>query len=427
MSVRLWEGPAGSGKTYQLIQGLKSQLRDAPLDEHQKVLAVTKMHGSRRRMRDRLESLAELRGRFACMTLDSFAWKLVRRWRSRADKMFDGQVEETDYEEVCSRAGALVGDQVVARWVGHSYPLVVIDEMQDSKGAQLEIIKGLASEAACLVAADDFQDLDAAGENASVAWAREAAGRSGTVVLSGSHRTRQRALLEAAGALRSGSAVLDGSNFKVLGARNHNVGASFVARNLAWWSKSDDIAVISPVRAASSKFVRKLIERVEEKPISKPPVGPHKVPWEASHREGLDTFLGALALPEDDQALISCAEVRARAVGGAGEFLADVLDRERRLTGDGSFTVSRVRAEANTVFRRLRSFGRPTRLRVRAMTVHQAKNREFESVIVLWPYEVGGSVERQRRLLYNAITRAKRRAIVVVQNPSRCKAPPFVP
>ena len=58
------------------------------------------------------------------------------------------------------------------------------------------------------------------------------------------------------------------------------------------------------------------------------------------------------------------------------------------------------------------------------MTVHQAKNREFDSVIVLWPYEV--SATRQRRLLYNAITRAKRQAVVIVQNPDRINQPPFV-
>jgi superfamily I DNA/RNA helicase len=59
------------------------------------------------------------------------------------------------------------------------------------------------------------------------------------------------------------------------------------------------------------------------------------------------------------------------------------------------------------------------------MTIHQAKNREFESVIVLWPYEVVGSADRKRRLLYNAITRAKQQALVVVQNPARLMKPPF--
>jgi superfamily I DNA/RNA helicase len=61
------------------------------------------------------------------------------------------------------------------------------------------------------------------------------------------------------------------------------------------------------------------------------------------------------------------------------------------------------------------------------MTIHQAKNREFPVVIVLWPFQVTGDALRARRCLYNAITRAKRRAIVIVQDPKnkRLKAPPF--
>jgi superfamily I DNA/RNA helicase len=50
------------------------------------------------------------------------------------------------------------------------------------------------------------------------------------------------------------------------------------------------------------------------------------------------------------------------------------------------------------------------------MTIHQAKNREFDGVIVLWPFTVGGNIESQRRLLYNALTRAQKWAIVIVQD-----------
>jgi superfamily I DNA/RNA helicase len=60
------------------------------------------------------------------------------------------------------------------------------------------------------------------------------------------------------------------------------------------------------------------------------------------------------------------------------------------------------------------------------MTIHQAKNREFDSVVVLWPYQASGSDERLRRLLYNAVTRAKKRVLVVVQNPDRLGKAPFV-
>jgi superfamily I DNA/RNA helicase len=51
------------------------------------------------------------------------------------------------------------------------------------------------------------------------------------------------------------------------------------------------------------------------------------------------------------------------------------------------------------------------------MTIHHAKNREFASVIVLCPLNLAGKLERMRRLLYNAVTRARQRAVVIVQDP----------
>ncbi len=63
------------------------------------------------------------------------------------------------------------------------------------------------------------------------------------------------------------------------------------------------------------------------------------------------------------------------------------------------------------------------------MTIHQAKNREFDRVLILWPVMVPGDVEKQRRLLYNAVTRAKNAATIIVQDPkptsSRLGSPPF--
>jgi DNA helicase IV len=61
-----------------------------------------------------------------------------------------------------------------------------------------------------------------------------------------------------------------------------------------------------------------------------------------------------------------------------------------------------------------------------AMTVQQAKNREFEGVVVLWPFKQGGDAEHKRRLLYNAITRAKRWCTVILQGEGLSNAPPFV-
>jgi hypothetical protein len=47
-------------------------------------------------------------------------------------------------------------------------------------------------------------------------------------------------------------------------------------------------------------------------------------------------------------------------------------------------------------------------------TVHGAKNREFDNVFVFWGYKLPGDPEKERRLLYNAITRAKKHCIVLV-------------
>jgi superfamily I DNA/RNA helicase len=68
-----------------------------------------------------------------------------------------------------------------------------------------------------------------------------------------------------------------------------------------------------------------------------------------------------------------------------------------------------------------------------AMTIHQAKNREFENVVILWPVQVGGDAESLRRLLYNAVTRAKSRVLILLQSPptkgaqakDRLALPPF--
>ena len=60
------------------------------------------------------------------------------------------------------------------------------------------------------------------------------------------------------------------------------------------------------------------------------------------------------------------------------------------------------------------------------MTVHQAKNREFDGVVVVWPHTVAGSADQKRRLLYNAVTRARKWCNVVVQSQGIRDAPPFL-
>ncbi|WP_241479102.1 ATP-binding domain-containing protein [Leisingera sp. ANG-M1] len=63
--------------------------------------------------------------------------------------------------------------------------------------------------------------------------------------------------------------------------------------------------------------------------------------------------------------------------------------------------------------------------KIKAMSIHAAKNREFDRVIVLWPQSATGSDEHKRRLLYNAMTRAKSHCTVIVLGQDRLDSAPF--
>ena len=154
MSLYLIEGPAGSGKTTRLFQKLGRVLEECPLAEHQRVLALTKMHGSRRRMDGQLRAISGLRRRYRCCTADSFAWSIVRRWRTLARRKSGSALAEDDYERVCSLAGDLLAETTVSRWVSRAFPVLVVDEFQDSKGGQLAMISSLSSVATCILAPD---------------------------------------------------------------------------------------------------------------------------------------------------------------------------------------------------------------------------------------------------------------------------------
>lgn len=73
-------GAAGTGKTRALGDALVEWVDKNDLKEHQSVLAMTRMHGARRRLSQRLPS-PPLRSKLIVTTVDSFALRLVNRWR----------------------------------------------------------------------------------------------------------------------------------------------------------------------------------------------------------------------------------------------------------------------------------------------------------------------------------------------------------
>lgn len=423
MSLQFIEGGAGTGKTTTVIERLRRALVTSPLGEHQRVLALTKMHGSRRRVSGRLTSVAGLRGRFESATIDSFARRIVQRWRTLA-RVLAGPAIPTEFDARCELAGRLLEEPCVQRWVASSFPVVVVDELQDSKAGQLRVLKGLCVQCECIAAGDSFQDLEGDNSCASVEWARE---QCTPTVLATTYRTSNAGLLAAAASLRSGQPVTVSGGFDLMGAKAAPLGAWAVASRIAKWRRLGTIAVITPVGTRST-FVRKVVERLNRGPPlgKKPPVGPFHLQWEVAQNDHVEAMCRSIGLPEGVEERVraeSLAFDGLRSVGGVREWLS----RQRRVFGRHEFSVAEVRAAVEETVRHARLHQRNDEQRLVAMTIHQAKNREFDRVIVLWPYEVSGNDERKRRLMYNAITRARHEAFVVVQGEARVGQSPFVP
>lgn len=424
MSLQFIEGGAGTGKTTMVIERLGQLLAASPLRDHQRVLALTKMHGSRRRVRERLLGVGGLNGRFEAGTIDGFARRIVRRWRSLA-RVVAGPTLPTEFDAFCDVAGRLLEEAAVQNWVALSFPMVLVDELQDSKAGQLRVLKGLCARCECIAAGDPFQDLDADDTCASVDWARE---QCSPTVLTTPRRTRNTGLLAAAAALRNGQPVTASSGLRLDGVAAWGLGAYMVASTIAKWRTRGTIAVITPVRATRSEFVRKVLERVNRQPPlgKKWKCGPFRVPWEVSEEEQIEETCHHIGLPDDDEQRVRAENLMRDGDGHVGR-VRDWLARQRRLFGRLEFSVGEVRAAVKEAVHQTRVYSRSDEHRLVAMTIHQAKNREFDRVIALWPYEVTGSEERKRRLAYNAITRARHEALVVVQGEDRVGQSPFVP
>jgi superfamily I DNA/RNA helicase len=423
MTLQFIEGGAGTGKTTALIDRVGQFIATSPLREHQRVLALTKMHGSRRSVRKRLALVPGLNGRFDAMTIDSFAWRIARRWRSLA-RVVSGPTPAT-FDQICEQAGRLLDEPCVQKWIAASFPVVLIDELQDSKGGQLRVLKGLCERCLCIAAGDPFQDLDGDAVCGSVEWARQ---QAVPTVLTTTHRTNMSGLLEAASALREGRAVSVARGFTLVGVDAYGLGAWEAAAKIAKWRSLGTIAVITPVTTVTSTFVRQLLERVnKEPPLGQEwKVGPFRVPWEMAHHEQVERACQELRLPDDDHALIG-EDALALAGDGRIGMMRTWISRQRRLFGRREFTAAELRAAVGEVVQQARSHSRQEERRLAAMSIHQAKNREFDRVIVLWPYEVRGDDERKRRLAYNAVTRARHEAHVIVHGKARVTQWPVGP
>jgi len=215
------------------------------------------------------------------------------------------------------------------------------------------------------------------------------------------------------------------TSFKLLDAPSAAVAASFISQTMAPATGKDSV-ILSASRPGTSPWVDKVIELVTTTQYGKQKAGPVLIKWETNAENLAEKTIVALGIATGNEK-IDASAILALPHGPVATQLNRWVEHQRRVLGRTDFGVAEVRSQVERAKQHIRSFGLTPQGGRRAMTIHQAKNREFPVVIVLWPFRVVSDAVRARRLLYNAITRAKRRAIVIVEDPKkkRLNAPPF--
>lgn len=430
-------GQAGTGKTTALIKNLEKLLDQVEWRDHYVLLAITFMHGSRKRLSQKLQNFSRNGKRVECQTIDSFSIFLLNRYRrfvgiskqiiissDESETPFinerpDSVIVNLTYarDKVCD----LLNLKVVRDCIRNTYPIIVVDEFQDCEERLLDIIKLLSNTNVLLLAADHFQNLNSDSEAClATAWLEE---HAEIVRLDQIHRTTNSQILESASALRSNSRVKNGSSITIEAVPNFNLAAFKISAKIHWskWGlNNSSVAVISPVNTSSSSFVKGCLERLG-KPFIKPnkySLGPILLKDDANNEESLEDVLKLVPL-DDQTPNISINDLRNWESITHPIFKAAVKSAKKICLLRGLLFLERYQfSELVSKFHHLHRTFRQTPRKENFIftTIHGAKNREFDYVIIFWPYESPGKSISKRKLLYNAITRAKRDVLLLVQN-----------
>ena len=200
--------------------------------------------------------------------------------------------------------------------------------------------------------------------------------------------------------------------------------AAAVANAIAWnGNGAAHIAILTPSLVGG--FSKSVVARVCGQACGRQGNGPFAIYWESSDDDEAsnamqqfvmaNTALGP-AVIESLRMLPQNAPIR-----GALRW----VHLQMNALGRVEFARTEIESAIRRQITLRRQFGCTASLRYAAMTVQQAKNREFDGVIVLWPYQVGGDAEHKRRLLYNAVTRAKQWCSIITQGQTIPTTPPF--
>jgi hypothetical protein len=233
-------------------------------------------------------------------------------------------------------------------------------------------------------------------------------------------------LLAAAGAVREGRAVpRGGRRFRVMLTPGKPIFAATCVANAIAWRNGGTVAILTPSR--SGGFAAGVVDLVCAGPVGKQRNGPFPIQWETGEQVEDNALWQRLAMPEACSVQDALVALAPHCSTTAVRDTRDWIVRRRRVLGIAEVTAAQIRGQLNRTLAGYRRHGTSAPRSLSAMTIQQAKNREFDHVIVLWPFTVPNDNEQKRRLLYNAITRAQRSCHVLVQGQPLLDAPPFVP
>jgi superfamily I DNA/RNA helicase len=191
--------------------------------------------------------------------------------------------------------------------------------------------------------------------------------------------------------------------------------------NLRWYGGGKSVAIITPTLGL---FARSVLNWTANNKTAKG-AGPYLIAWEESEVQAASTFAAGLSLQK-----VNDIHTVTNLLNGAGDPRAtrDVvewMDIQRRARAKTTFSKEELLKAIAQVFAQRRRARKGDSQGWQGMTVHGAKNREFDNVIVIWPAAVAGSDDQKRRLLYNAVTRARSRCLVLVQAKAQLNQAPF--
>jgi hypothetical protein len=301
---------------------------------------------------------------------------------------------------------------------------MLVDEAQDLSAERSAMIAEAATSTHVVLAYDEFQCLNPSLRPMPIlAWLP---GVCRPVSLTECRRTDDAELLAAARAVRDGRAVnQNGRSFKVIVTPGRPNFAATCLANFIAWRRGGRVAVLTPSRRGG--FVDGIVDLVCTRSLGKQQNGPYRIAWESGDERERRDLWQSLALPDRCSIPDALAALEAHADAHAVRTITKWITRQKRVLGVNEINAGEIRRQMDRTFAMRRRYGASERDEFVAMTIQQAKNREFEHVVVTWPYTIPNDNEQKRRLLYNAITRARRSCLVLVQAQELLDAPPFIP